>query len=70
MRKSQSAAFGVRGVASIVPADQIPEKIPPQKIAGRAMSISYGLIVKIAVMLWVSTILTVIFWPLFVPLLG
>lgn len=64
MRKPDAAAFGTRGKMPTTPAVQIPVTKPKWRVSGGAVANTrYGLIIKIAIALWVLTILAVMFWP-------
>jgi hypothetical protein len=62
MRKSQAAAFGTRGIVSTAPAIQAPIPELRWKPSNTAATIRYGLIIKIAIALWVMTILVMMLW--------
>lgn len=70
MRKPQPAAFGARGLDPATATKKISRKVLPPIFAEAARRISYGLAIKVAVILWVFAILAVIFWPLIIPLVG
>ena len=62
MRKSQVAGFGTRGVVPTIVAVEALSHKARWKAPIAAPTISWGLIVKIAVVLWAMTIFAVIFW--------
>lgn len=61
MRKPQAAAFGTRGVVPVVAEEQAEVFVPRSKRLVSAAPTRYGMIIKIAIVLWVITLLVVIF---------
>ena len=62
MRKPQAAAFGTRGIVSTAPAIQVTIPEPRWRPSNTAVTIRYSLIIKIAIALWVVTILVMMLW--------
>jgi hypothetical protein len=63
MRKSQTAAFGVR--RGVTPIMEIEARIPQSgwRWSNTDVTISYGAILKIIIALWAATIAAAMLWP-------
>lgn len=63
MRKPQTAAFGVRGAVAASPAIATPLFKPSWRWSNANVTVSYGVIVKIAIALWAVMIAAAMLWP-------
>jgi hypothetical protein len=62
MRKPLPAAFGTRGVVPVTVGGNAKTFAPrPKRLAPKAPT-RYGMIINIAIVLWVLTLLAVMFW--------